>query len=164
MSDMARSPKKEIIFNGIPAAPGIAFGRAFVVNIEDLPVSSESIDISQIETEIARFEDALKETETELNNLKRTLASEMGEEHAKILDSHLMMAADELMKKETIEEIQSHKVDAACAFTRVIGKTLRTFDQMEDQYLRERAEDIRDLKRRVIRNLFGQKSEGIASL
>ncbi|MBN1163908.1 MAG: phosphoenolpyruvate--protein phosphotransferase [Candidatus Krumholzibacteriota bacterium] len=156
--------KREMVFNGIPAAPGIAFGEAFVVNVEELPVFTDIIEEDEIEGEVGRLQDALTQTEKELSVLHETLGESMGEEHAKILDSHLMMIADEFMKKETIQLIKSEKLNAAFAFSRVIDKTLRTFDQMEDQYLKERAGDIRDVKRRVIRNLLGQKVEGLANL
>lgn len=153
-----------MIFSGIPAAPGIAFGEAFVVNIEELPVTSEPIKANMVKKEIGRFEKALQQTGEELSKLHGALAAAMGEEHAKILDSHLMIIGDDLMKQETVEIIKAEKVNAAYAFSRVIDKTLRTFDEMEDQYLRERAEDIRDVKKRVIRNLFGQKTEVLSNL
>jgi phosphotransferase system enzyme I (PtsI) len=161
---MDKITKKEMTFTGIPAAPGIAFGQAFVVNVEDLPVTAEPVEENLIDEEIGNLESALKQTAKEMSRLHSALAAEMGEEHAKILDSHIMILADELMKTETVQIIRSDKVNAACAFSRVIDKTLRTFDQMEDQYLKERAEDIRDVKKRVIRNLFGQKAEGLANL
>lgn len=162
--DRERVEKSEMIFSGIPASPGIAFGEAFVINIEDLPVGDEPIPPDEVEPEIKRFEEALEQTEQELANLSRTLEEEMGREHAKILDSHILMLADEVMRTETIEMIRADTVSAACAFHRVIDRTLRTFDQMKDQYLRERAEDIRDVRRRVVRNLLGQKVEGLANL
>ncbi|MBN2184318.1 MAG: phosphoenolpyruvate--protein phosphotransferase [Candidatus Krumholzibacteriota bacterium] len=156
--------KKEMIFNGIPAAPGIAFGEVFVVNVDELPVTPDPISSKDIKPEIAEFEDALKRTGEELSELHKALAAEMGEDHAKILDSHIMILADEMMKDETIDLIKKEKVGAAYAFTKIIDKTLTAFEHMEDQYLKERAEDIKDVKRRVIRNLLGQKTEGIANL
>ena len=162
--DRERVEKEEMIFSGIPASPGIAFGEAFVINIEDLPVGDEPIRAEDVEPEIKRFEEALEQTEKELQDLSRTLEEEMGREHAKILDSHILMLADEVMRAETVEMIRGEGISAASAFHRVIEHTLRTFDQMKDQYLRERSEDIRDVRRRVIRNLLGQKIEGLANL
>ncbi|MDD3643197.1 MAG: phosphoenolpyruvate--protein phosphotransferase, partial [Candidatus Krumholzibacteria bacterium] len=162
--DRDRMEKKEKIFTGIPASPGIAFGEAFVVNIEDLPIGDEPIGEEDVEPEIGRFEEALRQTEGELADLSRTLEEEMGREHAKILDSHILMLSDEVMGAETVQMIRGEKISAACAFHRVLDRTLRTFDQMKDQYLRERAEDIRDVRRRVLRNLLGQKVEGLANL
>ncbi len=153
-----------MVFNGIPAAPGITFGEAFVVNIDEMPVTSDAIDPLKVDEEIERFKTALSRTKEELSELHGALAAEMGEEHAKILDSHIMILGDELMKEETIEIIRDEKINAACAFSRIIDRTLNAFDRMEDQYLRERSEDIRDVRKRVLRNFFGQKSEGLANI
>ena len=155
---------KEMIFHGIPASPGIAFGEAFVVNVEDIPVTADTVPTDQIDLEVQRFETALQETEEELHKLRKQLEDEMGVEHAKILDAHRMILADEVAHKDTIRHIKKHKVNAAYAFTTVLNKVLTTFDQIEDQYLKERAEDIRDVKRRVVRNLLGQKVEGLSNL
>jgi phosphotransferase system enzyme I (PtsI) len=159
-----KTDKKEIIFTGIPASPGIASGEAFVVNVEDIPVTAEKVPEDQIELEVQRFETALQETEEELRKLRRQLEEEMGVEHAKILDSHRMIVKDEIARKDTIRHIRKHNVNAAYAFSTVINKVLTTFDSMKDEYLRERAEDIRDVKRRVVRNLLGQKVEGLSNL
>jgi len=155
---------EEMIFHGIPASPGITFGEAFVVNVEDIPVTADRVPPDQIELEVQRFETALQETEEELRKLHKQLEDEIGVEHAKILDSHRMILADEVAHKDTIRHIKKHKVNAAYAFTTVLDRVLTTFDQIEDQYLKERAEDIRDVKRRVVRNLLGQKVEGLSNL
>lgn len=159
-----KAKHKEKIFHGIPASPGIAFGEAFVVNVEDIPVTEEKVPPDQVELEVQRFETALQETEEELRRLRQQLEDEMGVEHAKILDSHRMIVADEIAHKDTVHHIRKYGVSAAFAFTTVLDKVLTTFDQIEDQYLKERAEDIRDVKRRVVRNLLGQKIEGLSNL
>jgi phosphotransferase system enzyme I (PtsI) len=162
--DDAKTEKKEITFNGIPASPGIAFGEAFVVNVEDLPVAEEHIGAGEVDAEIAKFEDALAQTEKELLKLVRTLEEEIGEEHGKILDSHRLILRDELVRSETIKMIKEQKVNAAYALSLVLDKVLTTFANIKDEYLKERSEDIRDVRRRVIRNLMGQKVEGLTSL
>jgi phosphotransferase system enzyme I (PtsI) len=155
---------KEIIFNGIPASPGIAFGEAFVVNVEDIPVTLETIPEDQVELEVERFETALKETSNELELIHKQLESEMGVEHAKILDSHKMILADDIAREDTLKLIKKKRYDAAFAFTTVINKVITTFQHIEDEYLKERAADIQDVKRRVVRNLLGQKVEGLTNL
>jgi phosphotransferase system enzyme I (PtsI) len=156
--------KKEMIFNGIPASPGIASGEAFVVNVEDIPVTAERVPEDRVEFEVKRFETALIETEEELRKLRKQLEEEMGVEHAKILDSHRMIVTDEMARKDTIRHIRESRLNAAYAFATVINKVLTSFEHMKDQYLRERSEDIRDVKRRVVRNLLGQKVEGLSNL
>ena len=162
--DREHIEKTEMIFEGIPASPGIAFGEVFVINVEDLSVEDERIGVDLVEGEISRFEEALDDTKKELKDLSCVLEEEMGKEHAKILDSHILMLADEVMRKDTVDMISNEHVSAPCAFHRVIEKTLRVFDQIKDQYLKERSEDIRDVRRRVLRNLLGQKVDGLVNL
>ena len=156
--------KKEMMFSGIPASPGIAFGEAFVVNVEEQPIAEEHIAAEEIDAEIEKFMAALAETEAELRNLHKVLEDEMGEEHGKILDTHRMIIADEIMRGDTIRAIREHKVTAAYALHLTIDKVLTTFASIKDEFLRERAEDIRDVRRRVLRNLLGQKVDGLSAL
>jgi phosphotransferase system enzyme I (PtsI) len=162
--DDAKAEKKEITFNGTPASPGIAFGEAFVVNVEDLPVTEERIGADEVDAEIGKYEEALAQTEKELQKLVRSLEEEIGEEHGKILDSHRMILKDELVRSETIKMIRDQKVNAAYALSLVLDKVLTTFANIKDEYLKERSEDIRDVRRRIIRNLMGQKVEGLTNL
>ncbi len=163
MSD-AKTDKKEMTFTGNPASPGIAFGEAFVVNVEDQPITEESIADDAVEVEVERFLAALTETEDELRKLHQELEDEMGEEHGKILDTHRMILADEIMRNDTIRAIRERKVTAAYALHLTLDKVLTTFANIKDEFLRERAEDIRDVRRRVLHNLLGQKVEGLSAL
>ena len=162
--DDVKAEKNEMTFSGIPASPGIAFGEAFVVKVEDLPVAEGHIRAKEIDAEIEKFRDALALTERELKKLVRTLEEEIGEEHGKILDSHLMILNDELVVNETIKIIRDQKVNAAYALGLVLDKVLATFANIKDEYLKERGEDVRDVRRRVIRNLMGQRSEELTNL
>jgi phosphotransferase system enzyme I (PtsI) len=162
--DATKAEKKEITFYGIPASPGIAFGEAFVVNVEDMSVSEEHIADDRIDEEVRKFEAALDETERELDRLVRSLEEEIGEEHGKILESHRMILADKLFRNETIDMIRERKVSAAFAASVVLDKVLTTFASIKDEFLKERTEDIRDVRRRVLRNLLGQKVEGLSNL
>jgi phosphotransferase system enzyme I (PtsI) len=151
-------------FTGIPAAPGIAIGNAFVVNVEELPVGEEHISGHMVEEEIERFEEALQEADRELYQLHKKLRDDMGEEHARILDSHRLIVTDKEMQKNTIKLIRDDHLSAASAFGKVIERVLTSFDEIEDQYLKERGEDIRDVRRRVVRILLGQKVERLTKL
>ena len=162
--DDAKTETKEITFYGIPASSGIAFGEAFVVNVEDMSVAEEHIPPEQVDAEIEKFQRALEQTEKEIQKLVRSLEEEIGEEHGKILDSHRMILSDELFRNDTIKTIKERKVNAAFALSLVFDKVLTTFAGIKDEYLKERTEDIRDVRRRVLRNLMGQKVEGLSNL
>ena len=162
--DDAKVEKKEITFYGIPASPGVAFGEAYVVNVEDMSVAEEHVPADQVDDEIRKFQGALEQTEQELKKLVRSLEEEIGEEHGKILDSHRMILSDELFQNETIKTIRERKVTAAFALSTVLDKVLATFANIKDEYLKERTEDIRDVRRRVLRNLMGQEVDGLLNL
>ena len=156
--------KKELVFNGIPASPGIAFGEAFVVNVDDFMIDEDKVAPEAVDDEVARFKEALGETERELFEIYGKMQDDMGDEHAKILDTHRMILSDEIMINDTIRHIKDDRMNAAYAFNSVLDKTLKKFDAIKDNYLKERAEDIRDVKRRVLRNIFGQRIEGLDKL
>jgi len=158
------SSKAEAIFNGIPVSPGIAIGEVFVLNVDQLSITSDRIEEDKVEEEVNNLRKALKQTEAELVKLRESLAEDMGDNHAKIVDTHLMILNDDLMKKETEEYIRSEQMNAAYALDRVLEKTFKAFEKIEDQYLSERAEDIHDVKRRITRNLLGQKEESLKNL
>lgn len=162
--DDSRIEKTELTFSGIPASPGIAFGEAFVVNFEEQPVTEEHVAPEEVDAEIDRFMSALAATEEELRNLQKALEDEMGEEHGKILDTHRMILADEIMRGDTIRTIRERRVTAAYALHLTLDKALTTFATIKDEFLRERAADIRDVRRRLLHNLLGQKVEGLTAL
>ncbi|MDZ7860882.1 MAG: phosphoenolpyruvate--protein phosphotransferase [Candidatus Krumholzibacteriota bacterium] len=160
----AKNTEKEMIFNGIPVSPGIAIGEVFVANLDELSLSDKKIDKGDVEEEIRKFKRALKQTEAELKNIKAKLARDIGEDHARIMDTHLMILDDSTMIKETEDYVRTELGNAAYALDIVLNKTLESFASMDDQYLSERAEDIHDVKRRIIRNLLGQAQEGLKDL
>lgn len=159
-----RSGKGERTFTGSPASPGIAFGEAFVVNVEDQAIVEEHIKDSEVDSEIEKFMKALSDTEAELRKIHKEIEDEMGEDHAKILDTHRMILADETLRKDTIRAIREKKVTAPYALHLALDKVLTTFANIKDDFLRERAEDVRDVRRRILRHLLGQKAEGLSSL
>ena len=156
--------EKEMIFNGIPVSSGIAIGKVFVVNLDELYVDDSKIDSSEVKGEIKKFKEALKQTEAELTNIKENLAENMGEDHARIMDTHLMILADRTMIEDTEKYIRTENANAAYALEKILDKTFEAFAKMDDQYLSERAEDIHDVKRRIIRNLLGQPQVGLKDL
>ncbi len=159
-----KTETRDEVFTGIPASPGIAIGNAFVVNVEELPVGEEHVPGEKVEEEVSRFEGALREADRELYQLHKRLKDDMGEEHARILDSHRLIVTDKDMQKNTIKLIREEQLSAASAFSRVIDRVLTSFDEIEDQYLKERGEDIRDVRSRVVRILLGQKEDKLTSL
>ena len=143
----------EIRRHGISASPGIAIGRAFVVDADRLVVPRTRVD--DVESEVSRFEGALETTRGEILEICADMTERMGEDHARIFDSHLMMLSDDTVVGATIERIRAQHLNAAAAFEETVDAIVRSFDAMKDEYLKDRAADIVDVKRRVLRHLVG---------
>jgi phosphotransferase system enzyme I (PtsI) len=148
--------KQEIVKYGISAAPGIAIGKAFLQDSELLVVPVTRLADDQIEKEVALFQSGLKQTKQELVSIRSHIAEEMGENHARIFDAHLMILDDVMVSEDTIALIRKEQIGAAAAFQRVVNRVLTSFDKIEDQYLKDRYVDVKDVKRRVLRHLLGR--------
>lgn len=144
--------------SGIPASDGIVIGKALVFHTERLAVPRYEIPDSKIPFEISRFERALADTTDEILNIREEISKRLDEEHTHILDAHLLVLEDVLLIEETMHGIENRKLNAEYVFMEVLEKLAEKFSSMEDEYLKERAADIRDIGRRVLRNLMGKKA------
>lgn len=148
--------KKEIIFKGIPAAPGIACGPAFILDKQDLFISPRTILEKEIPLEIARFEEALIKTREEVLTVQSKISKEMGLRHAQIFDAHLLVLEDRTVIQEVIKDIKKQKICVEYIFFQIMKKYAKVFSEIEDEYLRDRTSDINDVSKRVIKNLTGE--------
>jgi phosphotransferase system enzyme I (PtsI) len=148
--------KKEISKYGISASPGIVIGRAFLQDSELLVVPMTRLAEDQIEKEINHFNSVLELTKKELMSIRSHIAEQMGDDHARIFDAHLMILGDVMVSEDTVDVIRKEQIGAAAAFQRVVNRLMESFDKIEDQYLKDRYVDIIDIKRRVLRHLLGR--------
>ena len=146
----------EIILRGIPAAPGIVFGRAYLYGKEDFDIAPDKISEEDIANEIVRFEEALIKTRKEILDIQGTIAKEMGVEHAEIFDAHLLVLEDRMLIEEVISRIKKDKLVVGYIFSGVIKRYVEVFANLKDEYLRERISDINDVGKRILRNLLGK--------
>ena len=154
----------EIIFKGIPAAPGIVIGKAYIFGKEDLNVEKNPITEEQVPLEISRFEDALIQTRQEIIALQKKIAQEMGSEHGEVFDAHLLVLEDRMLIEEVISRVKKEKLAVDYIFSEVLKRYASVFSKIEDEYLKERISDINDVGRRVLRNLLGKKRKGLSDL
>ncbi|MCK4775328.1 MAG: phosphoenolpyruvate--protein phosphotransferase, partial [Candidatus Krumholzibacteria bacterium] len=100
---------------------------------------------------------AVEKTRDELRSIKSHIAEQMGDNHARIFDAHLMILDDVMVSEDTIDVIRKEKLNAAASFQRVVNRVMSSFDQIEDEYLKDRYVDIKDVKRRVLLHLLGRE-------
>ena len=143
------------MISGIPASPGIVFGKALVLKEEKIVLDMQKIKDSQVDEEIARFYAGREVAVEQLNSIKERAYQSLGEEKAAIFEGHLMILEDEELEEEIIDYLRSNHVNAAVAANVVIDQQVAILSEIDDEYLKERAGDIRDIGNRLIKNILG---------
>lgn len=143
---------------GRGVAKGYAMGRAVVMGAAALEVSHYRLSPDLIAAEIKRFVDALNTTRLELHELSQTLPSDAPRELAAMLDVHAMLLADPLLAEETLTLIQERQYNAEWALTTQGQILSEQFFSIDDEYLRERGGDVRQVVERVLHTLAGTRS------
>ncbi len=146
----------ELVLKGIPAADGIAYGPAFILESQDFIVPKRAIAENEVASEIARFEEALAQTRREMQAIREKVNLELGGRHAGIFDAHLLVLDDPLLKDQVIKGIREEKQAAEYIFMKVIQSFVHTFSKIEDEYLRERTSDVNDIAKRVLKHLLDE--------
>ncbi len=147
---------------GTAVSPGIAVGRALVVERDAVPVFRLTLAAEGIPAEVGRLEAALEVSREQLRAVKERLAREVGAPHAYIFDAHLLMLDDPLLRTRAVEIVQHQQVNAEWALRTVSEELHGLFNEFSDEYLRERSTDLDDVIGRVQLNLRG--SPGAPSL
>ena len=149
------------VFTGIAASPGIVVGRLKVVDRQRLSVSEYSITSESVLEEIARLKGAISVTRASLESLKFELDGTPDEEHLFIIDTHLLILADERLVVETSSIIETHLINAEGALHRSLQKYRNTFAAIEDSYLRERINDVETVIEKILRTMSGETHDKI---
>lgn len=163
MIDFAQIGKTQYI-EGVPASPGIVIGRAFILDTKRPHVSVEAIDPGRVEEEVASFVAAIEDVKANILKLRGSLEEELGEKQARIFDAHLMMLEDSMIVEGTINRVRDQRVSAALALTETIGHATDVMQRTDDEYLRERVFDIKDIERRLLIRLLGRQADCIKHL
>src|SRR5438128_8124176 len=153
MSDKAR---QEIRFEGAGVSPGSAFGKIHVVRDDLDDVAHYRIAPSQIADEIGRFEAALIQTRMQILEMQHRIAESIGAKDAAIFDAHLLVVEDRTVIDEVLRKLETDLCNVEWVFQEVATTYAETLNKIDDPYLRERALDIQDVTKRVIRNLQGK--------
>ncbi|MEG0280867.1 MAG: phosphoenolpyruvate-protein phosphotransferase PtsI [Morganella sp. (in: enterobacteria)] len=140
--------------SGISVSPGIAFGKALLLKEEPIIISQKSISAEQIDAEIRRFTDGRDKASVQLNAIKELAEKNLGADKADIFEGHIMLLEDEELENEIIDIIKSKKT-ADYAANHVIEEQAIALEGLDDEYLKERAADVRDIGKRLLKNILG---------
>jgi len=150
---------------GIGVSSGFVIAKAHVFHSDDaFSVPPQPVHTEDIAKEIAKFEDALTRTRAEILGIRKKLSTQIGREHSDIFNAHLLILEDRTLIEDVIALLKEEKVNAEYAFSKVIRRYFKAFSEMDDEYLRERISDIRDVGKRVLQNLYGEEKNALDSL
>lgn len=161
---MESRTKDEVVVQGIGASQGIAYGQIFVFMRSDVEIPTYQVDPAKRIDEVARFDRALVVTRQQITRIKTEVEKNIGPEEAAIFDAHLMVLEDQALIGETIREFEATSHNIETCFNRVSQRYIKAFSEIDDEYLRERAGDLRDVTQRVLQNLLGQSENTLNRL
>jgi len=152
------------MLKGIAASPGIVIGKAFMLKEKAAVINKSEITTERVETEINCFNEAVAKACCQLEKIRDKAEKELGHEKAEIFTAHLMVLEDMVFLDEIKEKIKNELITAEYATTQVVEKFVSMFTDMEDEYLKERAADIRDIGDRLVKNLLGVEIQSLAGI
>nr|WP_249172667.1 phosphoenolpyruvate--protein phosphotransferase [Burkholderia dolosa] len=144
--------------HGIPVSRGIAIGRAYLIAPAALDVAHYLVEANRIDAEVERFRASLEAVHRELDALRADLTDDTPSEVSAFIDVHAMILRDEMLVQETIDLIRTRRYNVEWALTEQLELLTRHFDDIEDEYLRERKADIEQVVERVLKALAGAPS------
>lgn len=150
------------MYKGTGASPGIALGKALVIEHSELVIEKKTIE--NIDKEIQKLESAVKVSKEELTKVKEKALAELGEHEAEIFEAHLLVLEDPELIGSAISKIRDEKVNADYALNEIKEMFVAMFESMDNEYMRERAADIKDVTNRVLRHILGIKVVDLAGL
>jgi phosphotransferase system enzyme I (PtsI) len=161
---MSGGARQEIRFEGAGVSPGMACGKIHVVrdDLDDVP--RYRIAPSQVPDEIGRFETALIQTRMQILEMQQRIAESIGAKDAAIFDAHLLVVEDRTLIDEVLRKLETDLCNVEWVFQEVAMRYAETLNKIDDPYLRERALDIQDVTKRVIRNLQGKAPKTFLAL
>src|SRR5438094_3978869 len=147
---------KEIRFRGAGVSPGLARAVIHVVRDDLDDVVRYHIEPSQIGNEIARFEAALVQTRVQIVVMQQKIAEAIGAKDVAIFDAHLLVVEDRTLIDDVLRRLETERCNVEWVFQEVASNYAETLSKIDDPYLRERAVDMQDVTRRIVRNLQGK--------
>ncbi|WP_129689294.1 phosphoenolpyruvate--protein phosphotransferase [Gottfriedia acidiceleris] len=138
---------------GIAASSGIAIAKAFRLENPELNIVKKQI--SDVDAEIAKLDDAIQVSNTELEKIRDHANAELGEDKAAIFSAHILVLNDPELVNPVKDKIKSESVNADFAMNEVASMFVQMFESMDNEYMKERAADIRDVTKRVMAHLLG---------
>jgi phosphotransferase system enzyme I (PtsI) len=145
------------MYKGIGASPGIAIGKAFVMPHWEWEFPERVIDVGDLKNEFERLNEGIRSSKRELNHIKNDIAEYIGSQESNIFDAHLSILEDPIFMQEIEEIIERQSKAAEVAVKEAIDKFANMLSILDDEYMKERALDIKDVGNRLLKHLLGSQ-------
>src|ERR1700682_6012230 len=147
---------------GIAVSPGVAIGEAFVMDNEGFRIPRRFLDRDAVDDELERLQRAIEAAAVEIKRNRDAVARELGKEYAAIFEAHLQMLHDPRLGGELEQMIRERHYSPEYAVSRTLRRYAKVFQTLDSSYLAERANDIFDIEKRLLRNLLGRRREELS--
>jgi phosphotransferase system enzyme I (PtsI) len=147
---------------GIAVSPGVAIGEALVLDNEGFRIPRRFLPRDAVEDELERLERAMAASAAEVERNRDRVAAQLGNEYAAIFSAHLQMLRDRRLRQEVEEMIRARHYSPEYAVSRALRRYAKVFQSLDGEYMAERANDIFDIEKRILRNLLGRRREELA--
>ncbi|MCD5415140.1 MAG: phosphoenolpyruvate--protein phosphotransferase, partial [Clostridiales bacterium] len=149
---------------GIGASSGIGMGRVLIIDEPELIISRDNISVEDISNEIDKLEKALKKSTDQLESIREKAIDKDDKETAEIIQAHILLVNDETLNQEIVSGIKNEKIRTEYSLKKTIDEKIKLFESFDDPYLKERANDIKDIGQRMLRNILDIPCVNISKL
>lgn len=147
------------IKRGIAVSPGVVPGPALVLGTEDFRIPRRFVSVDAVDSELKRFHAAMNAVCEEISENARLASERLGSQYGAIFTAHLNLARDPKLQEEIVELIRSKSYAPEFASSRILRRYAKLFQNLDNHYMAERAVDIFDLEKRLLRHLLGEQRE-----
>jgi len=152
-----------IQLSGIPVSSGVAIGEAYLLDRSKVCVIKRMIPESQVDEEVHRLRAAIQKSKDQLQETKKRAGS-LADKYSIILDTYTLLLEDDMLVNETIENIQKETLNAEWALTKTLEKFTHLFNNINDEYLKGKQDDLDLVVHGVIKNLIGHEQENLSEI
>ncbi|MFQ5451146.1 MAG: phosphoenolpyruvate--protein phosphotransferase [Nitrospinaceae bacterium] len=151
------------MFQGFSLSKGVAIGKAYLLDRSKFCILKQTLEPDEVEPEIQRFRQAIEKAKMQMQEIKKR-ASKVADKYAVILDTYTLLLEDEILVCDTIENIKNYRLNAEWALTETLQKFTRLFNNINDEYLKGKKDDLDLVVHGVLRNLIGHSQESLSDI
>lgn len=150
------SSRPPVVLRGIPASPGIAIGKAYVIREDSFSHTQRLLPREEVKKEVQRFRQAVTKTRADILQNRERVLKVLGKTHEALIDVHLLILEDALFSKDIERKISQDRMNSEAALVSVVEQVQTAFEKLGDEYFRQRKDDILDVAKQVMRHLHGR--------